>query len=127
MYDAAVRRLSAIGYEAKESDAPSLAFCIEKATMTVLNETNLPEIPDLLFGVTVDMAIGEFLSIKKTFSHADLGCLNLEMAVKSITLGDTTTTFSDKSLTEEERLDYLINNLLTAGKTQFSAYRRIRW
>lgn len=127
MRDTVVERLSAIGYEAKESDEPSLAFCIEKAIATVLNETNLMEIPEKLIGVTIDIALGEFLLSKKTFSRADLEKLNLEMALKSITLGDATTTFSDKSLTEEERLDNYINHLLEAGKTQFSAYRRIKW
>lgn len=124
-----IERLKLIGYEVKESDTFSLTFCVEKVTNTIKNETNLSEVPDGLSNIAVDMVVGEFLFAKKTLSPDDLAGLDLTSAVKEIKEGDTTVSFvtGEGTMTPEQRLTTYINYLLTYGRTEFSAYRRLKW
>lgn len=124
------KRLESFGYKVKaESDGFALAFCIEKARNTIKNETNQNEVPVGLESVAVDMAAGEFLLSKKTFAPDDLTGFDLDFAVKQIQTGDTSTTFAvgEGSQTPEQRLNTFINYLLSYGRTEFSAFRRIKW
>ena len=124
-----IERLRSIGYEVKEGDEFSLTFCVEKVTNTIKNETNLSEVPDGLSNIAVDMTVGEFLFAKKTFSPDDLAGLDLTSAVKEIKEGDTIVSFGtgEGTMTPEQRLTTYINYLLTYGRTEFSAYRRLVW
>lgn len=129
MFKTAKERLIALGYDFKNSDKPLLSFSVQKAENTVKNECNLSEVPEGLLNVAVDMAAGEFLLSKKTFAPEDISELDLDAAVKSLQVGDTSTSFAvgEGSQTAEQRLDCLIDRLLNAGREQFSCYRRIRW
>ena len=124
-------RIQSFGYEFKEGDEFVLAFCVEKVCNTIKNETNQENVPEGLEHIAVDMAVGEFLLAKKTFQPDDLESLNLNLnyAVKQIQTGDTNTVFAigEGSLTPEQRLTTFINYLLTYGKSEFSAFRRLRW
>lgn len=121
-------RLVSFGYALKVGDEAILAFSIQKVENTIKNECNVSSIPDGLANIAIDMAVGEFLTAKKTFSSGDIG-LDLDFAVKQIQLGDTNTVFAtgEGSLTPEQRLNNFLNYLLTRGKSEFSSYRRIRW
>lgn len=129
MLEAVKQRLAAFGYEIKDGDEALLSFSVQKAENTVKNDCNVRSVPEGLFNVAVDMAVGEFLLAKKTFSPADLAGLDLDTAVKQIQQGDTNTVFAvgEGSQTAEQRLDSLIGHLLNDGREQFSCYRRIRW
>lgn len=122
-------RLASFGYEFKESDEVILNFVIQKVISTIKNECNVPDVPDGLETIAIDMAAGEFLLVKKTYSPDDIAGLDLDMAVKQIQTGDTNTTFAvgEGSATPEQRLDAFVNYLLGYGKEQFSCFRRIRW
>lgn len=122
-------RLQSLGYEAREGDGPALAFCVEKVRSTVRNEVNWQDVPEGLEHVATDMAVGEFLLFKKTFQPGDLEGLDLEYAVKQIQQGDTNTVFAtgEASLTPEQRLTAFISHLLSYGRAEFNAFRRIRW
>ncbi len=122
-------RLASFGYEVKEADAFALAFSVEKVRSTIRNETNQKEIPKGLEYIAVDMACGEFLLSKKTFTPNDIEGLDLEYAVKQIQTGDTNTVFAtgEGCLTPEQRLTSFINYLLSYGKAEFNSFRRIRW
>ena len=122
-------RLESFGYEVKESDLPIMRFCIDKVTSTIENECNIKGVPEGLKHISVDMAAGEFLKAKKTFSPSDISGLDLNAAVKQIQVGDTNTVFSygEGCQTAEARLDALIDRLLTCGREEFSCYRKIRW
>lgn len=128
MLDSVKERLSSFGYEWKEGDEIALSFSIQKVENSIKNDCNIPSIPEGLMSIAVDMAIGEFLTAKKTFSPDSIG-IDLDMAVKQIQTGDTTTIFAtgEGSLTDEQRLNVFLNYLLTYGKGEFSCYRRIRW
>lgn len=122
-------RLESFGYELVEADAVILPFTIQKVENTIKNDCNVSSIPDGLVHIAVDMAVGEFLTAKKTFSPDSIAGLDLDVAVKQIQTGDTNTVFAtgEGSLTAEQRLNNFLNYLLTYGRGEFSCYRKIRW
>ena len=122
-------RLQSFGYVLQDGDEVILIFSIEKVTNTIKNDCNVSEIPDGLMNIAIDMASGEFLTVKKTFSPNDIAGLDLDFAVKQLQEGDKNTVFAtgEGSLTAEQRLNNLLNYLLTYGRDEFSCYRRIRW
>lgn len=123
------KRLDSFGYQVREGDDFALTFCVDKVRSTIKNEINWKDVPEGLEHIAVDMAAGEFLLSKKTFAPADIAGLDLEYAVKQIQTGDTNTVFAtgEGSLTPEQRLTAFINYLLSYGKSEFNAFRRIRW
>lgn len=122
-------RLWSLGYEVKAEDGFALTFCTDKVRSTVRNETNLPDVPEELEYIAVDMAAGEFLQAKRTFAPADLEGLDLDYAVKQIQTGDTSTVFAvgDGSQTPEQRLAAFIAHLMSCGRAELRSFRRIRW
>lgn len=129
MLEMAKERLRSFGYELKEGDEALLAFSLQKVEWTIKNDCNVQAIPGGLLHIAIDMAIGEFLTAKKTFSPGDIERLDLDYAVKQIQEGDTSVVFATggANLTPEQRLDAFLNYLLTHGRDQFSCYRRLRW
>lgn len=123
------QRLQSFGYELQAGDKFVLLFAVQKVENTIKNDCNTPSIPNGLMNIAVDMAVGEFLTAKKTFSPDTIAGLDLDMAVKQIQTGDTNTIFAagEGSLTAEQRLDAFLNYLLTYGRTEFSCYRKIKW
>lgn len=122
-------RLQSFGYVLQDGDEVILIFSIEKVTNTIKNDCNVSEIPDGLMNIAIDMVVGEFLTVKKTFSPNDIAGLDLDYAVKQLQEGDKNTVFAtgEGSFTAEQRLNNLLNYLLTYGRDEFSCYRRIRW
>ena len=121
-------RLKAFGYESGEGDDFSLVFCADKVRDSIKNKTHLSSVPVDLEAVAVDMAAGEFLLAKKTFSPDSLTGLDLGTAVKQIQAGDTNTVFAtgEGSLTAEQRLDAFISRLLSR-EGEILHYRRLKW
>ncbi|EFE91183.1 hypothetical protein GCWU000341_02291 [Oribacterium sp. oral taxon 078 str. F0262] len=119
-------RLKQLSYTWKASDEALLSHCCEKAASYVKNECNTEEVPEGLLSVTIDIAVGEFLKTKKTFSPNDLSGLDFSAVVTQIKEGDTDVSFSEGKSTEQ-RLDEFISYLLSYGTPQFSCYRRLRW
>lgn len=123
------KRLESFGYEVKAEDEFALTSCVGKVRSTIINDINWKEVPEGLEHIAVDMAVGEFLLSKKTFSPDDLSGFDLDYAVKQIQTGDTNTVFAvgEGTQTPEQRLTTFINYLLSYGKVEFSSFRRIRW
>lgn len=132
MLEKVKERLQFFGYTLyllKMEDEALLNFSIQKVENTIKNDCNVSSIPDGLVNIAIDMAIGEFLTAKKTFSPDSIAGLDLDFAVKQIQTGDTNIVFAtgEGSLTPEQRLTAFINYLLTYGRDEFSCYRKIRW
>ena len=129
MLEKVKQRLQSFGYTLKDGDEAVLQICIQKVTYTIENDCNVTAVPEGLECIAVDMAVGEFLTAKKTFSPDDIAGLDLDYAVKQIQEGDTNTVFAvgEGSLTHEQRLNSFLNYLLTYGREQFSCYRKLRW
>lgn len=119
-------RLKQLSYTWKAPDEALLSQCCEKAASYVKNECNTEEVPEGLLCVMIDIAVGEFLKVKKTFSPEDLSGLDFSAVVTQIKEGDTDVSFSEGKSTEQ-RLDEFISYLLSYGTPQFSCYRRLRW
>ena len=122
-------RLAGFGYEVTVEDKPYLLYATEKAKNRVKNNINRDYIPDGLFYVTVDIAAGYFLQEKIATDPDSLEGFDLSAAVKSIKEGDTDISFGvgEGSLTPEQRLNNLINHLITGGESEFVTYRRMVW
>ena len=122
-------RLAAFGYELQPADEALLGFALDKAVGSIKNDCNLAEVPEGLQRIAVEWAAGEFLQAKKAFAPDDLAGLDLEAAVKQIQAGDTNVVFAagEGSQTPEQRLNGLINYLLSYGRSELSCYRRFRW
>lgn len=122
-------RLQSFGYEVQSGDEAIISFSVQKVENTIRNDCNVSSIPDGLENIAIDMAAGEFLTAKKTFSPDSIAGLDLDYAVKQIQIGDTNTVFAtgEGSLTAEQRLNSFLNYLLTYGRDEFSCFRRIKW
>lgn len=122
-------RLQSFGYEMQSGDEAIISFSVQKVENTIRNDCNVSSIPDGLENIAIDMAAGEFLTAKKTFSPDSIAGLDLDYAVKQIQTGDTNTVFAtgEGSLTAEQRLNSFLNYLLTYGRDEFSCFRRIKW
>ena len=122
-------RLQSFGYEVQSGDEAIISFSVQKVENTIRNDCNVSSIPDGLENIAIDMAAGEFLTAKKTFSPDSIAGLDLDYAVKQIQIGDTNTVFAtgEGSLTAEQRLNSFLNYLLTYGREEFSFFRRIKW
>lgn len=122
-------RLESLGYEVREADSASLAFCVEKVRSTIKNEINWQDVPEGLVHIAIDMACGEFLKGLMTFAPDALSGFDLDAAVKRIQTGDTTTEFAvgDGTQTDEQRLTAFVDYLLNYGKDEFNSFRRLRW
>ena len=129
MYGLTKERLEVFGYELKKSDEGLLKASVSRAERTVKNRCCIDEIPGELLDITVDMAAGEFLAVKKALCPEDIGCIDLSAAVKRIEVGDTNTIFAvgEGSLTDEQRFDIFVEHLLNYGKNQLSCFRRVIW
>lgn len=122
-------RLAAFGYELQPADEALLVFALDKAVGSIKNDCNLADLPEGLQRIAVEWAAGEFLQAKKAFAPDDLAGLDLEAAVKQIQAGDTNVVFAagEGSQTPEQRLNGLINYLLSYGRAELACYRRLRW
>nr|DAS80986.1 MAG TPA: tail connector protein [Caudoviricetes sp.] len=126
-------RLLTLGYPVTEADQKILSHVTGHAAQYVCTFCNFPRCPDDIPGslryVTVDYAVGNFLQHKKTFAPDDLTNLNLDVVVKQITTGDTTTVFAtgEGSQTDEQKLNSFISYLMTYGKQELNSHRRVKW
>lgn len=115
-----------IGITEPEKDG-LLDLIIKNVSYKVLNETNtvLP-MAEGLESIAVYMAIGEYLSFKKT--SGQLENIDLETAVKQIQQGDTNIQYAigEGSQTPEQRLDNLITMLLDR-ENELIKFRRLVW
>lgn len=121
-----LKRLESLGYTAKDADTWVISFSVQKVENSIKNSCNTPTIPDGLKQTAIDMICGEFLFSKK--QSGQLEGFNLEVAIKQIQTGDTSTTFAvEGSSSPEQRLDVLISFLLNYGRGDFVSYRKISW
>lgn len=126
--DAVKERLKSFGYEVRAEEESALTFCVGGVCSKIKNKTNQSEVPEGLEYVAVNMAVGEYLLLKKTFAPEELKMFDFDVAIKQVQAGDTNTVFAvESSLTAEQKLTAFINYLLSSGAAEFSAYRKFRW
>ena len=121
MLELIAKRLKELGHETSANDKELLLFCKNKVENYIKNYCNLPAVPDGLTEIFIERVCGEFL-----FSKLQSGVLNSDnldnSEIKSISEGDVSVTFSEKSSAEK-----LIERLLQSGGGEIECYRKIRW
>ena len=125
-FNAVLQRLVSLGYTLKENDDWILCFAMQNVENHIKNSCNITSIPEGLFHVAVDMVCGEFLSTKKQTGQLDIGNLDLNGVITSISEGDTSIQFA-QGASDEERFNQLLNHLIHKGEGEFVCYRKIKW
>ena len=123
-----IKRLSTLGYMTTDSDEWLINFAMEKVILKIQNQCNVSSIPDALIADAIDMVCGEILFVLKQSGKLNES-FNLEAAIKQVQAGDTNVTFAigDGTETPEQRLNSLINYLMTKGEGDFVCYRKLKW
>lgn len=125
-YELVLKRLFSLGYVLKEDDGWGICFAMQKVENHIKNSCNVTSIPDGLKSEAVDMVCGEYLNTKKQTGKLELDDLDLSVAIKSISEGDTSVEF-DTGSSDEKRFNQLLNYLLTKGESDFVCYRKLKW
>lgn len=117
--------LSALGYEYEKTDSILLTYAIHQVKHGICAFCNILELPVDLKEVVLSRAVGEFLLLKQ--STGQLKEMNFnESVVKSIQIGDTTTTFAVDEK-NGSKIDMYIQYLRSYGEEEILAHRRIIW
>lgn len=120
-------RLQTLGYSATTNDDPLLNFIIIKNDSYVKTYCGIAAFPAELHQVMVDMNVGEFLLNMKNSGQS----INIDLSAEttSVQEGDTRVDFSigKGTMTNEQRVDKLINHLINGRKHELLTYRKISW
>ncbi len=129
MFNDVIARLESFGCTAESIDNFTVNFLIQKVENQIKNNCNIDAIPDGLHQVAVDAVCGYYLQSMKTTNPESLSGINLAPVIKEITEGDTSLTyaFGEGSETNEERLNKLIEYLITNGVQGMITYRCMAW
>ena len=114
-----IERLESWGIE--EIQAFELAFAVNSVTEYIKNATNQLTVPEGLTFTAVDMVCGEFL--QKRLDTDNLEEFKVEQAIKTLKIGDTSTTFKDG---QSSGINVLINTL-TGRKGDVLSHRKLKW
>ncbi len=123
-------RLNCFGYKyEEEKDNWCLCFSIDKELNRIKNICNIKCISKELEEILIDRIIGDFLFGKKQSNQLDLDNFDLDMAVKSLQMGDTNITFAtgEGSNTDEDKLNSLIAFLQNNREEELVCFRKLRW
>lgn len=120
-----IERLATLTYRVEHEDKFLLDFCLSKVEDYVRQFCNLREIIiNLYYTTIVELTCYEFLmTLKQTNQLEEL--FNVEEALKTVAIGDTSITY-DNSNSTENKLDILLN-YLNKGRAGLISYRKIKW
>ena len=126
MLENVIELLHALGFESVTDTDPLLLLVQRMTEYTLLNLTNLDELPEGLFPLAERMTTGEYLRMQK--SGGQLEGFDLSPEAKDIKLGDTTVSLiTDGCTTPEQRLDALIAEQTRCDMAEVYRYRRLVW
>lgn len=126
MLENVIKLLHALGFESVDGTDPWLSLVKRSMESTLLDLTNLDELPQALIPLAERMTAGEYLRMKKCCGQLD--GFEVSAEAKDIKLGDTTVSFStDGCTTPEQRLDALINALTHCDMAEIYRHRRLVW
>ncbi len=110
-------------------DDPLFDFVVGATIQTILNITGHSSLPEGLNHVAAYRAAGQYLSALKGSGRLDLASVDLGAVAKQIQEGDTSVTFAsgEGSKTPEQRLDVLIDCMISYGEKEINRYRKLVW
>lgn len=121
-----LKRLDSFGYEATAEDAFVIGFGVQKVENSIMNDCNVAEIPEGLMNIAVDMVCGEILGTLYRTGKLNLSSLDLDGALKSVTVGGASVSF-DNDVSDDGKLNTLVSLLSNSGRGEFACYRKIRF
>lgn len=119
-------RLKNLGYEITPNDEFGVMFCLEKVQNKIKNMCNVKEVPKGLESVVVENVCGEFLFMLKNMGKLDEH-FKLEQAISQVSEGDTSVSFANTNLSNEQRLDLVLNKLISSGEGEILCFRKFKW
>lgn len=121
-----LNRLDSFGYQVKEEDAWMIGFTMQKVESHIKNECNIPEIPDGLIHIAVDMVCGEFLM--NLFSLGKMDDIQITQTISSVKLGDTTVSYNTNGAVDKVGLfTNMMNDLIHGKEGELVCYRKMYW
>lgn len=117
--DTTIERLSE--WKIKNIQPFELAFAVQSVIESIKNSTNQLTVPEGLIFTAVDMICGEFL--QKRLDGGNLPEFEVSKALKTLRVGDTTTTYQDSG---KSGIELLINSLKGREEDVLS-YRKLKW
>ncbi len=123
-YKMVLYRLLSLGYEPTDEDVWPLCFAMQKKETHVKNFCNISEVPASAYTILCDMVCGEFLS--GLFQLNKLTGFDVDKAVKTMSMGDTSVTFMDSD-SGESKVKALFDALLHGGEGDLICYRKLKW
>lgn len=119
-----LKRLSSFSYKVVENDVYSIYFSIKETVCHINNVCHTDVLEDKLKFHAANRACGIFLEEKK--NTGQLEGFDIEQAMTSVKLGDTTVNFSTSD-SESSKFATLVNALKNGGEGDLKCYRRIRF
>ena len=121
--DKVIELLKNIGYEYSEDDYSLLMFCIDKVVSELNSRCHVKKLPKGLLESACERVCGEFLYLLKTTGKLEE--FDLEQAVSSVKVGDTSVNFSGTS--SDEAFNVMLNRLRCSGEELIKCFRKIQF
>ena len=118
-----VNLIIACGYEVQENDVFMLDFTMRKEINEFLGVCHIASVPNKAKEQLARVIFANFLYIVKSTGKLNI---NFEVAVKSLSMGDTSTTFAD-SVSAEQQFDTLLAMSMKLSNEVVQCYRRLAW
>ena len=123
-YEMVCQRIGTLGHTVTEDDKWLIEFIIDKTFNHVRIVCNISELPAELENTLCDMVAGEFL--KQLFDSGKLGDIEIEQALSSITMGDTSMSFANGGEDARTAFRALLDGMINKDG-ELVCFRRLRW
>lgn len=121
IYQKVCNRLQSLGFY-DVADEMVVEILHNKVTTDILTKCNIKTIPDTHEVFIIDRICGEFLNTK--LANGSLSA-DTELITSSVSAGDTSVSFHVDSISKNDRLQLIFNELMKAG--DFKCLRKMRW
>lgn len=127
MIDDIKKFLISIGCEIKFEDEALIQSLKQKIEKSIMNLCNINEIQKNIEQIVTQRVCGEYLFFMKNSNR--LSNFDIDNTVKQIQEGDVNIVFAfgNGVLTNEQRIDYIINYMINYGKEELISYRCLKW
>lgn len=119
--------LENMGVKDVSCDDVLLSFIKDETVNQVKSHCNISVIPKQAKETVVLMIIGKYLKSLKAVGKLELSGLDFDAVPKSVSLGDTKVEFTGNDITDERKLDSLIDSWISSGLSSLNHFRKIAW
>ncbi len=123
--DLIILRLIGFGLKITKDDAFTIAFAKQSVKNDILSFCNIKNITEEMSELFVDMVCGEVLYGEYASGRLNLKELNLDGAISSMAMGDTSVSFDTSKSDEAKVLDLI--GALRNKRSKLVCYRKISW